>query len=60
MGLSDDMFESFMLYQQKIAKEFQIMQRTYGLIPIDGDKSVDDVNADLKKKTDIFLKVKRK
>jgi dTMP kinase len=59
MGLSDDMFESFILYQQKIAKEFQTMQKMYGLVLIDGDKGVEEINADLKKKTDIFLKAKR-
>lgn len=59
MGLSDDMFESFIMYQQKIAKEFGIMQKTYGLVPIDGNKNVEEINVDLRKKTDIFLKAKR-
>jgi len=59
MGLSDDMFESFILYQQKIAKEFQAMQKTYGLVAIDGDKNVDDVNVDLKKRIDAFLKSRK-
>ena len=59
MGLSDDMFESFIMYQQKIAKEFGIMQKTYGLVPIDGNKNVEEINIDLRKKTDIFLKAKR-
>jgi dTMP kinase len=59
MGLSDDMFESFILYQQKIAKEFQVMQKTYGLVHIDGDKNVDEINADLKKRVNSFLKTRR-
>jgi dTMP kinase len=59
MGLSDDMFESFILYQQKIAKEFQIMQKTYGLVPIEGDHTVEEINADLKKRIDTFLRTKR-
>jgi dTMP kinase len=58
MGLSDDMFESFILYQQKIAKEFQVMQKTYGLVPIDGDKNVEEINTDLKKRVNAFLKTK--
>jgi dTMP kinase len=58
MGLSDDMFESFILYQHKIAKEFQTMQKTYGLAPIDGDQAVDEINAELKKKIDVFLRSK--
>jgi dTMP kinase len=59
MGISDDMFESFILYQQKIAKEFQAMQKTYGLVAIDGDKSVEDVNVDLKKRIDVALKSRK-
>jgi dTMP kinase len=58
MGLSDDMFESFIMYQQKIAKEFQVMQKTYGLVHIDGDKNVEEINADLKKRVNAFLKSK--
>lgn len=59
MGLSDDMFESFIMYQQKIAKEFQTMQKTYGLAAIDGDKSVDAVNVDLKKRIDVALRTRK-
>lgn len=59
VGLSDDMFESFILYQQKIAKEFQQMQKTYGLIIVDGDRTPESINADLKKRIDTFLKKKR-
>ncbi|CDI04981.1 dTMP kinase [Candidatus Nitrosotenuis uzonensis] len=59
MGLSDDMFESFIIYQQKIAKEFQTMQKTYGLVPIEGDHTAEEINADLKKRVDTFLRTKR-
>lgn len=58
MILSDDMFESFILYQQKIVKEFQIMQKSYALSPIDGNNSVEEINADLKKRVNSFLKAK--
>jgi dTMP kinase len=58
MSLSDDMFESFILYQQKIVKEFQIMQKSYALSPIDGNNSVEEINADLKKRVNSFLKAK--
>jgi dTMP kinase len=59
LGLSDDMFESFILYQQKIAKEFQVMQKMYGLSSIDGDKTIEEINGDLKGKVDMFLRTKR-
>jgi dTMP kinase len=59
MGLSDDMFESFILYQQKIAKEFQTMQKAYGLVAVDGDDTVEEINTVLKKKIDVFLKSRK-
>lgn len=58
MGLSDDMFESFIIYQKKIAKEFQTMQKTYGLVPINGDQNIEEINSDLKKRIDMSLKNK--
>ena len=38
VGLSEDMFESFIMYQNKLAKEFSLMQKRYGLIPINGNR----------------------
>jgi dTMP kinase len=58
LGLSDDMFESFITYQQRIAKEFQTMQKTYGLVHIDGNKNMDEINEDMKKRLDLFLKTR--
>lgn len=55
MALSDDMFESFMAYQKKIAKEFSVMQKKYRLVRIDGCRGIESVNASLQKKIDSFL-----
>lgn len=55
MGLSEDMFESFLKYQTMIAKEFRRMQKRYGLVAINGNRSVMDINNDLKEKIDKFL-----
>lgn len=55
LGLSDDILESFLLYQQKIKQEFIRMQKIYGIIPIDGNRSIESVNVDLKNKIDQFL-----
>lgn len=55
LGLSDDVLESFLLYQQKIKQEFIRMQKTYGIIPINGNRSIESVNSDLQKKIDQFL-----
>jgi dTMP kinase len=55
LGLSDDMFESFLIYQRMISKEFHIMQKRYGLIPINGNRPVPEINADLQKRINLFL-----
>ena len=55
MGLADDMFESFLKYQRMIAKEFRRMQRRYDLVIIDGNRSVQEISADLQKRVDAFL-----
>jgi dTMP kinase len=55
LGLSDDMYESFMIYQRMIAKEFRRMQKRYSLSIVDGNRSIPEVNADLQKRIDHFL-----
>jgi len=55
LGLSEDMFESFIMYQNMLAKEFQRMQERYGLIHIDGNRTIEDINADLLKRIGDFL-----
>jgi dTMP kinase len=55
MGLSDDMFESFLKYQRMIAKEFRRMQKRYDLVIIDGNRSVQEISADLQKRIEAFL-----
>jgi dTMP kinase len=55
LGLSDDMYESFMIYQRMIAKEFRRMQKRYSLVLVDGNRPIPEVNADLQKRIDHFL-----
>jgi dTMP kinase len=55
LGLSDDLLESFLLYQQKIKQQFIRMQKRYGIIPIDGNRSIENINLDLQKKIDQCL-----
>lgn len=55
LGLSDDMYKSFMIYQRMIAKEFRRMQKRYNLVIVDGNRSISEVNADLQKRIDHFL-----
>jgi dTMP kinase len=55
LGLSDDMYESFMIYQRMIAKQFRNMQKRYNLMIINGNRPIPEVNADLQKRIDYFL-----
>ena len=55
MGLSDDMFESFLKYQAMLGKEFRRMQKKYGLVPIDGNRSPEEIHHDLRSRIDSFL-----
>ena len=47
MGLSDDLYESFILYQRGIAKEFRLMESKYGIARIDGGRGIPEVNAEM-------------
>jgi dTMP kinase len=58
LGLSDDMFESFMIYQKMIGKEFHKMQKRDHLVLIDGNRPIQQINADLQGRIDKFLEVK--
>ncbi len=55
MGLSDDMYDSFIAYQRLIAREFRRMQKRYNLVLVNGDRSVQEINIDLQKRIDGFL-----
>jgi dTMP kinase len=55
LGLSGDMYESFMIYQRMIAKEFRRMQKRYNLVLVNGNRSIPEVNTDLQKRIDHFL-----
>lgn len=50
LGLSRDMFDSFMNYQTAMQTTFRHMQTTYGFTIVDGLRSVDTINAELRKK----------
>jgi dTMP kinase len=50
LGLSRDMFDSFLQYQALIRKQFLRLQSVYGFTVVDGNRSVEEVNAELRKK----------
>ena len=55
MGLSDDILESFIIYQNKIKNEFRKMQKKYGIISINGNRTIEEINIELRKRIDRFL-----
>jgi dTMP kinase len=55
LGLSEDMYESFIIYQRMIAREFQRMQRRYNLLIINGNRPVQEINSDLESKIQHYL-----
>lgn len=56
MGLSEDMFESFILYQRRLGKEFEYLKQKYKLISVDGNKPEEQVNLTLQQQINRFLK----
>ena len=59
MGLSDDLYESFVIYQRSIAKEFRVMEEKYGIVRVDGGRTIPEVNADLQRRIDSYLASRR-
>jgi len=55
IGLSDDLYDSFIAYQERMAKEFSHMAKQYGMIKIDGNKPVSEVYASLQERIDKYL-----
>lgn len=56
LGLSRDMFDSFLKYQALMAAQFQRLQKTYGFRMIDGNQSVDEITEELRKDVDEVMK----
>ena len=58
LGLSRDMFDSFVKYQDKMHGAFRRLQKTYDFNIVDGTRDVDDVTRELKKKISAALEGK--
>lgn len=50
LGLTRDMFDSFLKYQGLVEKQFKKLQATYGFTIVDGNHSVEEINTELQKK----------
>jgi len=55
LGLSRDVFDSFLKYQAMMAQHFKRLQRTYGFDIVDGHRSVDAINSELQRKIEAVL-----
>lgn len=55
IGLATDLYDSFIAYQKRMAKEFSQMAKQYRMIRVDGNKPVSEVNVVLQRKIDEFL-----
>ncbi len=58
LGLSRDMFDSFLKYQGLMAKQFERLQSTYRFGIIDGNRSPEEINFELQHKTQQVLATK--
>ena len=59
LSLSDDLFQSFILYQAKIKREFELLSERHGFLALDGEASVVSVNTDLRKRIAAHLGIQR-
>lgn len=48
IGLAEGAFDSFMVYQQRMGEEFDRMSDRYGFIRVNGDRSIAQVNRDIR------------
>jgi dTMP kinase len=55
LGLARDMFDSFIRYQQRMAEQFQHLQKIYNFTIVDGNRSVGEINAELRQKIESLL-----
>jgi dTMP kinase len=55
LGLSRDMFDSFLKYQGLVQEEFRRLQSTYGFTIVDGERSADEVNNELQQNIESIL-----
>jgi len=55
LGLSRDMFDSFLKYQVAMQNAFKTLQKTYGFDIVDANRSVNSVTKELRKKIGALL-----
>ncbi|MDQ2684226.1 MAG: dTMP kinase [Thermoproteota archaeon] len=60
LGISDDIFDSFIKYQYLLKREFNTMQKKYGLLNVNGDNNIEDIYDEIQSKISDFLSKTKK
>ncbi len=55
LGLSRDMFDSFIKYQSLVEAQFKRLQKDYGFTIVDGNRPADEINEELRRKIALVL-----
>ena len=55
VGLSRDMFDCFLQYQALVEKQFRRLQSTYGFTIVNGERPVEEINAELQERIEQVL-----
>ncbi len=55
LGLTRDMFDSFLNYQSLVQDQFKRLQSTYGFTMVDAHRSIDEINHELRTKIEAVL-----
>jgi dTMP kinase len=58
IGLSRDMFDSFLKYQALVETEFRRLQATYGFTIVNGERSIEEISAELQERVEKLLEGK--
>lgn len=58
LGLSREMFDSFLKYQALMVAEFRRLQGLYGFSIVDGNRTPEEINVELQRKIETVLKSK--
>ena len=55
IGLAPDLYDSFIAYQKRMAREFSEMAKQYKMIRVDGNRPIGEVYVALQEKINGFL-----
>jgi len=58
IGLSRDMFDSFLKYQALVETEFRRLQATYGFTIVNGERSIEEISGELQERVEKLLEGK--